>query len=481
MSLREAMTQAKEARAGALGEAAERIAEASVHPLETVAFLECEGFSDNDARLLGKPNLFVLAGGLRNAGAPEKEIETVVTGGTDRSPDLQSLEIPIVTTPVSVAPIRAERTPYRHLVRGVIYFLPAMALATLLPGALTRAELMVLPLALIFSWATAQAIAYVAYQQTGFGPGAEARFLRRAITVGAAIAASAGLALYLTSVVSYGTALAVTAQGCLMIATAVMVISNCELYLAVLLLPGAIAGGVRLASGERSLVGMVVAFGCLSLATVAAWIIATRRIPANRPEFVIRPSRSHTAAHALSGGLLAVLAVWIPTAVGFNPTVAVSAAALVLVSGGAEYFLVALRHEGRADLTRHTELHRFRRSVGGRLRAAILVYAAVIVSGQFLAWVFFPPDWRAGAIHMVLVSASMVVLGTIFFVQGVAISLYGVMRVIPLSLVAVLVLVAAALLSGRSGVGTFLLVTIPLLVASFLVTFFQSCIPSRHR
>lgn len=463
------MTRAEAITTYAVETRAREVAPSAVHPLEVVAQLESDGFSDGDARFAGYADLFGLA---HSASSEAVESRATATRSThrDRRHRMRPTEL------VEVAPAPARRL----LVRGVVYFLPAVALAALLPPSVTPRETLVLALGLAVSWSVGQAVSYTAYQQTGLGPDAEIPFLRLALSGAVTLAAPGCIVLFATGTAGPTVALAVFLQSCVMFATITLILRRRELLLVLVLAPAVAAGAVRLVTGEFRMAGLAVAALGLAATVPVALLVARPVSVARRPRAPF-PPLARTLPHAAHGALSAVLALWLPSTAGLDRAVAVGAAALVVALGTAEYLLVDLRHKGRADLTRFTDIGPFGRAVTQRFALAVIGYGAVIAIAEVLALTLLVTRDAATPAHAALVAFVMVLLGVTFLVQGVAVSMYGVTRVVPLSAIAVGALAVTYVVQGDASEAVLAVVLAVLLVASAAVAVAQSLIPSNHR
>lgn len=444
-----------------------------VQALELVALLESQGFTDRDARLAGYRDLFELS-------------EALVTTGRERARGRArpaAAGVPSRTGPGSSADaqrlgISAPRPARALLLRGIVFLLPGVALAALLPAQLSGAEALSLAGSLIAAWAAVQAVSYVAHQQTGLGRDAETWFLRRSLVATVLVATPVSATLAATGATSPSIAAAVFGQLCVMTTTAVLILRRHELVLVGVLLPGAIAGAIRLASGDHTIWGSVIGVLSLVLTVPVAWRACQARSASTAP--LLATPRA-TLPHAAHGAFSGVLALWLPAAVGFDSAVAVAMATLVVVLGVAEYLLVHLRNEGRADLRRYVDVEAFRRSVTRRFFVALVTHAAVIFGFQVLVGHLVAPHLPAGAETSAALAGLMALLGATFLAQGVAVALFGVTRILPLAAGAAAALGALSVFYSGPVLPAFGLVLGALFTGSAVAALRQSFVISHHR
>ncbi|TDD73300.1 hypothetical protein [Actinomadura rubrisoli] len=360
-----------------LEELRERMADlcaSAVDPLEITAGLEADGINDEAARGYGHPDVFAVAEDL--------------FAGTPRRPP---------TPEATASPWRP--TPWRHLVRGVLFGLPGLCYIVATP-ALTRTTAdVLLVFSLLLSWTVSQGTAYLGYVRLGLGDkAAAARVLRYGLAAGALVVvpvtAATGIVL---DAGTTATALA-AGLGAYLLAAMVVQVNGGERRLLLAFLPGVAGVVVYLAAHggsppsdnadgtlETVPMGVWVAWLATLAATIALAVVCTSG--AGRPTRRVVTGRDVAAAlpfsvfGLLTGGLLTFTLL---CAVAGRPVPAgsttVAVLSLSLSMGVAEWILYAYRRRVYHLLRTHTDMPGFARAARVTLGSALARYMASLTA-----------------------------------------------------------------------------------------------------
>jgi hypothetical protein len=358
----------------AYADLADRMAPAcaeAVDDYEIAAVLESDGVTDAIAhQRYGSPDVFDLAKRLRLR-IPRQPAATAATPGPWRP------------------------TPHLHLLRGVLFGLPALAYLAV-SGVITGPRAgAVLILSVLLSWATGQGLAYLAHVRLGWGdaPGA-ARVLRGGLlwasvptvllTVGTGVALGVPLAV---SGVAGG-------QVVYLIAATAALVLGLEWWLLAALAPGVIAALTGVALGGDAVRSAPVV-GCAALSVVAAVAVALYGTRGARPALPERDEVLDALPHALFGVCVGALLLFVPAVRTFAPHAAgttVSPGAgmalllpLSLSMGLAEWLLFRYRAATYRALQRSHTVTVFTRRAAFALLRAVGGYLALLAGMSLVA------------------------------------------------------------------------------------------------
>ncbi|GAA0811396.1 hypothetical protein [Spirilliplanes yamanashiensis] len=341
----------------------------AVDDMEVAAVLESDGVTDATAdRLYGSPDVFHLARRLR-ADHP-------------RRPS---------AVPPAPGPWRAQ--PWRHLLRGVLFGLPAVCYLAVSGVAAGRRAGVVLVVSVLLSWAASQALAYLGHVRLGWGDrDGAARVLRGGLLgLGAAVlaaTAATAAALHVPAPVT----LVAAAQVTYLLAATVALVLGAEWLLVAALAPGVGAAVTGVLLGGDAVRSAPVVCGAVGtvLASVAAALWVTRGA---RPGPPTRAELRDALPHAAFGLCVAGLLLFVPAARTLPPPgvvdggpggAAAGLAALVPLSvsmGVAEWLLVRYRADTHRWLQRAVTLRQFAARASLALARGTAVYLAVLVAG----------------------------------------------------------------------------------------------------
>jgi hypothetical protein len=171
---------------------------------------------------------------------------------------------------------------WRDLARGVLYVVPAVMLLAVTNAFDLHLARWVLPLAISWGWGLGQVAAYVGYRVQDASPSREATITAR-VVVGSAFSTLLVSSAVALCIGGGGTAVAATtALATYMVASAVLLVRSEEQWLAVLLLPGALASIVVLAGSNDSNFSRTLVFFAIGGSFLAVLCRALRR-PRFRP------------------------------------------------------------------------------------------------------------------------------------------------------------------------------------------------------
>lgn len=346
-------------------------------------------------------DLFEIAAGLEAAGINDRHARTDYGVASIFELAEQMFElVPRRPVPVGADVGQTRRHPVNHLLRGVLYGLPALlfvaALRTVHPGPAAT----VLLISTVTACALGQGLSYLGHLLLGRGARRAPRSLFRGALLAAvtllAVLAAAGLLLPALSVRVGAFA---GGQIVYVVAATVLLTVEADLLLLALLAPAVALAGLELGD-PTALPDAVVLTGlclCLLAVATAAWsrppAEATGRAQGlrtmlGRDELAV--AASFVGYGAASALLLSFVAVDILT--GASPasttTLAVTMLPLIASLGAAEWLQYRLR--GRADraLRRSTSIAQFTRHARAELGSTVVGYAAVLaaLTGGLLAW-----------------------------------------------------------------------------------------------
>jgi hypothetical protein len=337
----------------------------AVDPYEVAAVLEAGGITDVAARERhGARDVFDLAGQLFRQVPRERQRSRPVAG-----------------------PWRA--TPVTHVLRGVIFGLPALAYLAVADQIAGPRPAIVLVVSVLLSWAAGQGLAYLGYVRLGrAGRGAAAAVLSGAVLLVALPAAAATGALGFALGVPPAVTLIAVGQLAYVLAATVALVLGREWWLLAALVPGVAAGIGDLvpwpAAGRSGLLAAAVAFSVAASTAVAGW--ALRGV---RPQL---PSRAELAAalpNVAFGALAGALLIFIPAVraldPGPDPRIGGGAALaltlpLSVSMGGAEWLLFRYRAATHRAMAETRTLRAFGRRAAVALVRVTTGYLVVLVA-----------------------------------------------------------------------------------------------------
>jgi hypothetical protein len=186
--------------------------------------------------------------------------------------------------PVTAKPAKLPRAgDWRDLGRGVLYILPAVMLLALTKALDVELANWVLPVAISWGWGLGQVAAFAGYTIQGAGMPYEAIIMVRVL---AAAAVSTWIVSTLATMVSGGGGAdvgATTALVTYMVASAILLVRAEEGWLAVLLLPGALASAYVLARSNGSVFSRSAAVVVIGGSFFAVLCRASRQLRLRNP------------------------------------------------------------------------------------------------------------------------------------------------------------------------------------------------------
>ena len=347
--------------------------------------------------------------------------------------------------PAAPLPSPWRATPVKHLLRGVLFGLPALAYLTVadrvtgVPGAL------LLVVSVLLSWAGSQALAYLGHVRLGWGDREDAArvlaggLLWIAVPV---VAMIAGLGYGLA--VPPAVTLVAAGQAAYVLAATVALVLGREWWLLAALLPG-----VGAAVAGRGTYDGPLAW-CAAGSVLAAVVLAVVTLRGARPRDP-RPEELLAAApNALFGVVVGALLIFVPAAVTFDPApdrlpgTAAALAALLPLSismGPAEWLLYRYRSATHRALQQAHTLASFGRQAAGALAVVFAGYVFTLVTLSIAAAALAAGFTGEGPPMRTLAAAALV--GDALFVALLLMS-FGIRK--PVVLVCLLALVADLLL-----------------------------------
>ena len=376
-----------------------RVCESAVDSLEISSALEFEGWSDHAVRRrYGVPDVFALA---------EEMYRRVPRGRPSR---IRSR-------------IRGRPASIRPALHGMLYGLPTVcfpAAAGLLTG---PGVLSILIIALLTSWATSQALAYLGYVRQGQAdPVQAARLLRTGMITGLAGVVLALAIATLVTPAHIAAGVFGAGIGAYMLGASVLMVLAAERLLLVVLTPGVLAATGFLAAGRPPQLQHA-AWGALAATPLLALGLAALRTTqdAGMPRLgrgrrkltgpadgkLLVAAELHGAVPSAGFGLIAAGLLALPVAIGTPGHAAANAGALLvslpmaLSMGAAEWALVWFRRRTQRLLRSTRELQAFAYRARLALLAALMQYmiAAVMLTAAVItvagAAQLAQPHWAA--------------------------------------------------------------------------------------
>lgn len=292
-------------------------------------------------------------------------------------------ETPRQIEPSALVPTPWHATPVLHLLRGVLFGLPALAYLTVADRITGLPSATLLIVSVLLSWATGQGLAYLGHVRLGWGG-------RRAAAgvLGFGLLAVAVPSVALTVGLGFlvGAPAAVTivaaAQVAYVLAATVALVLGREWWLLAALVPGVGAAVTGLVRGQSAVLAWVAAASVL--AAVAVAISAVRGVRPAVPSWSDLGAAAPTAAFGL---LVGALLIFVPAVHTFDPgpdTAVGTGAALAallplsLSMGPAEWLLYRYRSATHRALQQAHSLTAFGRRAGIALVGVTLSYLAVL-------------------------------------------------------------------------------------------------------
>ena len=333
----------------------------AVDPYEVAAVLEAGGVTDVTARERhGARDVFDLADQLFRQIPREPQPDRPVAG-----------------------PWRA--TPVTHVLRGVVFGLPALTYPAVADRIVGPRPAVLLVVSVLLSWAAGQGLAYLGYVRLGrAGRGAAAAVLGSAAPLVALPAAAVLVALGFTLGVPFAVTLIAAGQFAYVLAATVALVLGRERWLLAALVPG-VGGGIGglVAGPDSGLVAGAVTLSAATSVAVAGWALrGARPQPPRRAE--VAAALPTVAFGALAGALL----IFIPAVRALNPgsdagiDIGVALALTLPLSvsmGGAEWLLFRFRSATHRAMAETRTLRAFGRRATVALVRVTTGYLAVLI------------------------------------------------------------------------------------------------------
>jgi hypothetical protein len=343
----------------------------AVDDYEIAAVLESDGVTDAIAQQrYGSPDVFDLAARLRRR--------------IPRQP---------AATPATPGPWKA--TPHLHLLRGVLFGLPALAYLAV-SGVITGPRAGgVLILSVLLSWATGQGLAYLGHVRLGWGDAAGAAAVLRGGLLWAALptvvlTVGTGLALGVPLAVS-GVA---AAQVVYLVAATAALVLGMEWWLLAALAPGVIGALTGVVIGGDAVRSAPVV-GCAALSVLTTVGVAVYGTRGANPALPGRFEVLDAVPHALFGLCVGALLLFVPAVRTYLPhaggtTVSPSAGLALLLPlslsmGVAEWLLFRYRAATHRALQRSYTVAVFTRRAASALLRAVGGYLAMLAGTSVAA------------------------------------------------------------------------------------------------
>lgn len=292
------MTAVPEAPASAYDELVERMTPACAQAVDTreiAAVLEADGITDAVARSrYDAPDVFVLA-------------------------DRLCARIPRRPDPAALLPGPWQATPVRHLLRGVLFGLPALAYLTVADRISGVRSAALLVASVLLSWAAGQGLAYLGHVRLGWGDPADAKRLLSGGLLVLAVPSVAAVAVAGPLLgVPAGVTVVAAGQLAYVLAATVALVLGREWWLLAALVPGVGAAVAGLAVGDATLRSAPF-IGCAAASVVAAAGVAVLTVRGARPRLPTVPELRAAAPNALFGVAVGALLIFVPAAHTFDP------------------------------------------------------------------------------------------------------------------------------------------------------------------
>ena len=349
-------------------ELAERMTPAcreAVDTREIAAVLEADGITDAVART-------------RYAATDVFDLAERLCRETPRRPD-----------PAALMPSPWRATPLLHVLRGVLFGLPALAYLTVADRITGLAAAVLLVVSVLLSWATGQGLAYLGHVRLGWGDRADAARILGGGLIWLAVptvALTVAVGLYLQVPIAV-TAVA-SAQVAYVLAATVALVLGREWWLLAALAPGVGAAVVGMIIGGSALRSAPFAW-CAAGSVLAAIAVAVSSVWGHRPRLPHFRELLAAAPNAAFGVTVGALLIFVPAVHTFDPapdalvSKGAALAALLPLSvsmGPAEWLLYRYRSATHRALQRAQTLAAFGRRAGAALLGAAAGYLAALVA-----------------------------------------------------------------------------------------------------
>jgi hypothetical protein len=252
----------------------------AVDALQVAASLEADGVTDEIARSrYGCADVFVLAAEVHRTAGQAGSLESTATGPP------ATVSTATATTGTRTARLLGSASGLRDVSHGLLYLLPA----TVFPAALAvlgrRSLVFGLVLAAGVGWVWAGGATWLAYGLLGRGyPGSAARVLRWSAVSGLPVTAAASAVLVAATHAGYGLVAMALAQMTYQMAATLLMFYRREVWLFVVMVPGAVLGVAYVVVGDGLLVpALAVGAGSVAVAFGIAFWHASGRVTGPAP------------------------------------------------------------------------------------------------------------------------------------------------------------------------------------------------------
>ncbi|HLL69636.1 MAG TPA: hypothetical protein VK453_28555 [Micromonosporaceae bacterium] len=279
-------------------------------------------------------------------------------------------------------------TPHLHLLRGLLFALPALvylAVANVISG---FRGAVVLVASVLLSWAVSQGLAYLGYRRLGCAdPAGAGRILRGGLLWATlpTVAGTVGLGLALR--VPWAVVVVAVAQVTYLVAATVALVLGRERWLLVALAPGVGAAVTGLVAGG-GLVRSLPFVACAATSVLGAVVVAWSATRGARPGLPSTAELIDASPNAMFGVGVGGLLLFVPAVRSFHPApdaaIGAGVALAILLSlsmsmGAAEWLLYAYRAAMHRALQRSYTLGAFGRRAAAALLAAVGAYLAALL------------------------------------------------------------------------------------------------------
>ncbi|AEV81249.1 hypothetical protein ACWT_0237 [Actinoplanes sp. SE50] len=335
------------------------------------------------------------------------------------------------------APDPWQATPVTHVLRGVLFALPALAYLAVADRIAGPRPTALLVVSVLLSWTVGQGLAHLGYARLGRADQRAAAVLGGAALIVGLPAVTVVAALGIALGVSLTVTLIAAGQVAYVLAATVALVLGREWWLLAALVPGVGAGIGRLVAGpDAGPSGLLAAAAALSVAAaivVAGW----QHLRGVRPQLPSRVDVAAASPNAAFGAVVGALLIFTPVARALDatpdPRIGVGTAlAMVLplsVSMGvAEWLLFRYRSAARRAMAEARTLQAFGRRASTALSGVTTAYLAVLVT-IFLAGIgltalltgVLPAAWPVAAAVLTGVALFLALLLMSFHLRGPAV------------------------------------------------------------
>lgn len=279
-----------------------------------------------------------------------------------------------------------QATPVNHVLRGVVFGLPALANLAVADRFTGSRAAVLLVVSVLLSWAAGQGLAYLGYVRLGQADRSAAIAVLSGVTLAVATpAAAVVVAIGLALGVPFAVILIAVGQVAYVLAATAALVLGRERWLLAALVPGVGAGIGELvagpAAGRSGLLAVAAAVSMAAVAGVAGW--ALRGV---RPQLPSRDELVGALPNVAFGVLVGALLIFTPVVRALDsdpdPRAAVGAALALPLSvsmGAAELLLFRYRSATYRALAGTRTLRAFGRRASTALFRATAGYLAVLV------------------------------------------------------------------------------------------------------